>query len=141
MADPLQTLLRLRRLTVDQARRGLAECLRHQAEADERVREIAASIDRETDTVSQLSADDAMVDNYAAWLRRTRVEQSVAANALCLAETRTQEARAVLTAGRSAVETVETMIQRQAAERAAEAGRQEQKALDEAARSRSAPLR
>jgi flagellar export protein FliJ len=133
MADSLQTLLRLRRLAVDQARRGLADCLRSEADAGSAVREIAAAIDRETDTVCQSVGDDHMVDNFAAWLRRARVEQGNAVNALLTAETHTQEARAVLTVGRAAVETVEALIARREAERTAAAERQEQNVLDEAA--------
>jgi flagellar export protein FliJ len=134
MADPLQILLRLRRLAMDQARRGLADCLRSEAEASQAVHEIAAAIDRETNTVCETVGDDRMVDNYAAWLRRARIEQGNAANALLTAEAHTQEARAVLTVGRAAVETVEALIARREAERTVVAERQEQNVLDEAGR-------
>jgi len=73
------------------------------------------------------------VENFAAWLRRARADQDAAAKKLLDAELQTQEARAVLTASRSAVETVEAMIDRRAAEQEAEVGRVEQKAVDEAA--------
>jgi flagellar export protein FliJ len=136
MADPLQTLLRLRRLTVDQARLGLADSLRREAEASERVREIADEIERETGTACALAGDDRIVDNFAAWLRRARVRQDAAANAMLAAEAHTGEARAVLTAGRAAVETVEALLERREAERLAEAGQQEQKTLDEFGRGR-----
>jgi flagellar export protein FliJ len=138
MADALQTLLRLRRLAMDQAHHGLAESLLQEAEASEAAREIAANIDRETDTVCRLAGDDRIVDNFAAWLRRTRVEQDAAARALLAAETRSQEARAVLAAGRAGVETVEALIEQRKAEREAAAERQEQKVLDEVGRSRPA---
>ena len=133
MADPLGTLLRLRLLAVDQARRDLADCLRQEAEASEAVRELAAEVERETDVVCQSPGEDSLVENFAAWLRRARADQDAAAKKLLDAELQTQEARAVLTASRSAVETVEAMIDRRAAEQEAEVGRVEQKAVDEAA--------
>jgi flagellar export protein FliJ len=136
MADPLQTLLRLRRLAVDEARRGLAESLRQETEASERARTISAGIDRETDLICQAASDDRLVDHFAAWLRRARVEQDEAARALLAAETQSQEARAVLTAGRAAVEAAEALIERREAERVAEEERAEQKRLDEAGRGR-----
>src|ERR1700761_9390998 len=103
MPDVLQTLLRLRRLAVDQARRDLGACLRHEAETADKAKDIAAAIDRETDVVCRTDGEDRMVDNFAAWLKRTRAEQDAAAEALLAAETRTQEARAVLSVGRAAV--------------------------------------
>jgi flagellar export protein FliJ len=134
MADPFTTLQRLRRLAVDQARRDLADCLRREAEASETVRELAAEVDRETDVVCRSLGEDTVVENFAAWLRRTRVDQDAAAKSLLEAELQTQEARAVLTASRTAVETVDAIIDRRAAEQAAAAGRVEQMAIDEAGR-------
>jgi flagellar export protein FliJ len=131
MADPLQTLLRLRRMAVDQARRSLAECLRRETEASVRVKEIAEIIDRETDAVCQAGMDDRAVHDFAAWLKRVRTEERAATEALLTAEVQTQEARTVLAAGRAAVETVEALIEQRQAERRAAQMRQEQKVLDE----------
>jgi flagellar export protein FliJ len=134
MPDPLLTLLRLRRLAVDQARQGLADCLRDEAAAGQVVREIEAAVIRETDTACRLAGDDRTVEDFAVWLRRVRLELDAASETLLTAETRTQEARAVLSAGRTAVETVETLIARHEAELAAEERRKEQIELDEFAR-------
>ena len=46
--DPLEALLRLRRMAANEARRGLAECLRAEGEAAAAVATIEAAIDRET---------------------------------------------------------------------------------------------
>ena len=46
MADPLETLLRLRRMALDEARRTLADCLRAEAEATADIRALDDAIDR-----------------------------------------------------------------------------------------------
>jgi flagellar export protein FliJ len=139
MTDTLQTLLRLRRLAVDKARRGLADCLRQETVAEEKMRDLAAEIDRETDAVCRSAGDDRMVENFALWLRRARVEQDAAAGALLTAQTHMLEARAVLTAGREAVEVVESLIAQRDADRNATLLRQEQAILDEAGQGRGRP--
>jgi flagellar export protein FliJ len=137
MADGLQTLLRLRRLALDQARSGLADCLHAEAEASATVRTIANDIQRETDLVCRAQGDDRIVEVFSAWLRRVRISQQAAANALLTAETHTLEARSVLVAGRIAVETVEALIAQRQAEQVAAERQQDQKLLDETGRSRS----
>jgi hypothetical protein len=47
--DPLEALLRLRRMAADEARRGLGECLRIESEAAAAVAAIEAAIERETE--------------------------------------------------------------------------------------------
>jgi flagellar export protein FliJ len=132
MADPLATLLRLRRLALDQARRDLADCLLQEGAAMDRVHALAVEIARETATAGRMDGDDQTVEDFARWLRRIRVEQQTAADALLTAETRTREIRVMLTAGRSAVEMVEALIAQRDAAAAAAAQRREQAVLDEA---------
>ena len=76
--DPLEALLRLRRMAADEARRGLAECLRVESEAAAAVAAIEASIERETEVATSLAAGDAEVEAFAAWLRRIRPKQHAA---------------------------------------------------------------
>jgi hypothetical protein len=73
--DPLEALLRLRLIAVDEARRGLAECLRSESEAAAAVAAIEAAIERETEVATSLAAGDAEVEAFAAWLRRIRPKQ------------------------------------------------------------------
>jgi hypothetical protein len=68
--DPLEALLRLRRMAADEARRGLAECLRAEGEAAAAVATIEAAIDRETEAATSLAVGDAEVEASAGWLRR-----------------------------------------------------------------------
>jgi flagellar export protein FliJ len=131
--DPLESLLRLRRLTVDQARRGLADCLRVESLAAQSVAAIAAAIERETEVATNLASGDAEVEAFAAWLRRIRPKQRAAQAAEAQAEAATAQARAVLAAARAAVRAVEEMLEKHAVARLAEAERQAQREIDEAA--------
>jgi flagellar export protein FliJ len=131
--DPLETLLRLRRLAADEARRGLAECLRAESEAAAAVAAIEAAIERETDAATSLAAGDAEVEAYAAWLRRIRPEQRAAHAAAESAEAATAQARMVLGAARASVLAAEEMLAQHAAAAEAAAERRAQNEIDETA--------
>ncbi|MGC1413201.1 MAG: hypothetical protein WA864_30155 [Acetobacteraceae bacterium] len=131
--DPLEALLRLRRLAADEARRGLAECLRAEGEAAVAVATIEAAIDCETEAATSLAAGDAEVEAFAAWLRRIRPKQRAALAAAEAAEAATTQARGVLGATRAAVQAVEETLEKQAAVVRAEAERRAQAEIDEAA--------
>lgn len=129
--EPLLTLRRLRRLALDEARLTLADCVTEETRAAAAIRTIEDAIRRETECASSVEADDTMVEAFAAWLRRIRVEQQAAEMALREAEGRTHEARAVLTIARGAVEAVEKELVRRNEVRLKEAQRLEQRSLDE----------
>ncbi len=131
--DPLQALLRLRRITADEARRDIAECLRIESEAAAAVAAIKASIERETEVVTGLAAGDAEVEAFGAWLRRVRPKQRAALAAEDEAATATVRARALLGAARAAVRAVEEMLEKHAATALAAAERKAQGEIDEAA--------
>ncbi len=133
----MQALLRLRRLTVDEARRDLAACVAAEAAAQEAAHRIEMTIARETAAACSLEAGDDVVDSFAAWLHQIRPAAADAAAAVEQAMLHTAEARAVLAAARAAAEAVESIIAQQDAERAAEQARREQHALDEAAGQRA----
>ncbi len=131
--DPLDVLLQLRRLTVDQARQALADCLGAETIAADRCDEIAGAIVREMDVASAITTDDRAVEDFANWLRQVLPAQTAAEAALLTAETQTKEARMVLAATRAGVRAVENMVERKEIERRLQAGRAEQMILDEAA--------
>ena len=131
--DPLDALVRLRRLAVDQARKALADCLRTEEAAEASVARIAAAIDRETDAAASLSTTDAEVEAYAAWLRRIRPEQHAAHEAQDQAEAETLRMRAVVASARAAVQAAEDMVERHEAARRAEELRLAQRDIDEVA--------
>lgn len=136
--DPLEALLRLRRTAVDEARRGLAHCLRVEGEAAASVSAIEAAIERETELASSLAAGDAEVESFALWLRRIRPKQRAAQAAELEAATATARARAVLGAARAAVRAVEATLEKHAAAAQAEAERRAQAEIDEVALQSSA---
>jgi flagellar export protein FliJ len=131
--DPLEALLRLRRLAADEARRSLADSLRAEDQAVQAIAVIEAAIERETEAATNLAAGDAEVEAFSAWLRRIRPKQHAAYAAGDHAEAETARARIVLAAARAAVQAAEEMLEKQAAARQAEAERKEQHALDEVA--------
>jgi hypothetical protein len=132
--EPLDVLLRLRLLTIDQVRLALADCLATEALASARCSAIEAAIAHEMNTASALTSDDRAVEDFAAWLHRILPDQAAADAALLSAETRTKETRLVLAAARAGARAVEATLERNAAERVQQAGRVEQRELDEAAR-------
>jgi flagellar export protein FliJ len=131
--DPLESLLRLREVAVDEARRGLADCLRIESDAAAAVASIEAAIERETEAASSLAAGDNEVETFAAWLRRIRPKQQAARAAEEAAEAATAEARAVLGAARAAVRAVEQMLENKAKAAHEEAMRKAQGHIDEVA--------
>ncbi len=134
--DPVEALLRLRHMTVDEARRDLASCLSAEENAAGAAREIEMAISRETVEACRMDADDGAVQAFADWLKRIRPAALAADAALEAASLHTAEARAVLVAARAAAEAAEGLLARRAAERQTVADRVEQLALDEAARGR-----
>lgn len=136
--DPLESLLKLRQMAADQARRHLADCLRTESEAAAAIAAIKAAIARETEAASSLAAGDTEVEAFAAWLRTVRPQQQAASAAQTAAEAATAEARAVLGAARAAVRAAEELLEKNAAAAQAETARKAQAQIDEvASRARS----
>ncbi len=129
----LESLLRLRQVAVDEARRGLAECLRQESEATRVVAAIQSAIEQETEAASNLATGDAEVEAFAAWLRRIRPRQQAAHEAEDEAEAATAKARVVLGAARAAVKAVEEMLEQDAAAAQARTEHRAQAEIDEVA--------
>ena len=137
MSDTLRTLLKVRRLDVDAARRGLAECLAIEDEARGASMAAEQAIAQEALAATALAADDAAVEAFAAWLPvgrrqldRTRHAETLAANA-------TERARAVTSLARAAAEAAQALLERREAEAEREAQRKAQLELDEMGRRRA----
>lgn len=129
----LESLLRLRQVAVDEARRGLAECLRQESEATRVVAAIQSAIEQETEAASNLATGDAEVEAFAAWLRRIRPRQQAAHEAEDEAEAATAKARVVLGAARAAVKAVEEMLEQDAAAAQTQTEHRAQAEIDEVA--------
>ena len=137
--DPLQVLLRLRGITLDQARRDLADRLREESAAAERCADIAAMIVREATAQMNQPPEGRTVESYAAWLGRTRIvqQQAQAASQACVAAT--AEAQLSLNEARAAKRVLEAE-QEHARDVAQDAAmRREQQVLDEVATGRARP--
>jgi hypothetical protein len=138
--DPIEVLARVRHSVCEDARRGLAACLKAEAAADRALREAEAAIYREQEAASALDASDGAVEAFAAWLPQGRAAVARAREAEERAEAATMQARAVLAAARASAEAADRLLAARAAERATEAARRSQLALDEAAARRKKPL-
>lgn len=146
MTAKLETLLRLRRLAVDDARMALAGCIRDEVTADAALAAADKALERETAAAARMTEQDPKEQNpreqagvaeaFAHWLRHARDRRAALQRQHDLAATRTHEVRAVLSAGRLAVEAVETLIAQQASLRALDDARRDQHALEESVRGR-----
>lgn len=137
--DPLPALLRVRRMALDEARRLLATRLQAEAEAEADALAAERTILAEADAARALTADDGVVETFAAWLPGARRRAEAARAAQEAAQAETSLARAGLQLARAAVEAAEALQSRQAEGRAAEAARKEQIALDDMAPRRPTP--
>ena len=133
MPDPLATVLRLRRLTVDDAKRSLAAVLRAEEAAQVKAEAAEGSIDAEATVASDLSRGDEAVEAFAAWLPVGRLQAAAARAEHEQLRLEVALARAGLTVARAAAEAADALVARRAAERAAEMARREQASQDEIA--------
>ena len=132
--DPLPTVLKVRRMALDAAKRDLAASLRLEDAAEQEERAARSSIDEQAEAATRITADDGLVEAFAAWLPRGRARLLQAGQAAERARAETARLRAALSATHAAVRVVEQLIETQDAERAVVAGRKEQAELDEVAR-------
>ncbi len=134
--DPLDTLIRLRRASLEEAMRELGTRLAGEAEATAAVARIEAAITAEQNAASRLDAGDAAVEDFGRWLRRIGQERVGAAAARDRAEAETTRVRAVLGVARAALAAAEAEAARRAEQARADALRREQAAIDEWAQQR-----
>jgi flagellar biosynthesis chaperone FliJ len=131
-ADPLQTLLRIRRQSVEEGRLSLALSLDAASIAAEAVREAELAIIRETERATEAGGDH-LVEAFAAWLPSARRRVTQAIEWQDRQESEVARCRADLTACRQALESLEELHADRLAREAEAANRQEARLLDEAA--------
>ncbi len=131
--DPLDAVLRVRRMAVDTARRHLAECLAVEEAARNRVAWAEAQIDEEARAAADVTAGDNAVEAFAAWLPVGRAAVTAAQAAYEKAVAEVTMARTAVTMARAAAEAAADLQRRRAAAHAALAERRAQNALDEIA--------
>jgi len=107
--DPLTSLIRLRRQALDDAQRGLVQCLQAEAQAQHGSDEAEHTIAREIEAASDPAGSDAAVEAFAAWLPGARRKLEQLRRELETLQAETARARAGVTACRTALESVETL--------------------------------
>ncbi|HUB13526.1 MAG TPA: hypothetical protein VMB34_16375 [Acetobacteraceae bacterium] len=130
--DPLRVLLRLRGITLDAARRALAERLRDEAVAAARAAGLAAAMDAEAAARRGLP-DAAATDIYAAWLSRMQGARHAAQDAVQRSAAAASEARTVVGSERAAARALESALAHARQAHELTEARAEQSVLDEAA--------
>ena len=133
MPDPLATVLRLRRVTVDDAKRALAAVLRAEEAAQVKAEAAERCIDAEAAVASDLASGDDAVDAFAAWLPVGRSQAAAARVEHEQLRSEVAMARAGLTAARAAAEAADALVKHRARQREADAARREQATQDEIA--------
>jgi hypothetical protein len=130
----LRTILRLREIAQEQARRELLACLHAEQESDQALANSDATRRKEHLAAASLLASTQMPQGFAHWLRddqntaRAHKRRQEAASAL------TKKARARLTDSQQAKKGVEDMIKAHEASQTAEAERRAHLALEDMVR-------
>ncbi len=130
---PLQTLLRVRGIALDAARRALADRLQEELAAADRCSAISATIAREAALQVSLPVQRGTTKSYVAWLERTQLAHRDAEATVRARVAATVEARASLNEERTGVRALEAVLEQIQAVARDTAARVEQAAVDEAA--------
>ena len=102
--DPLQTVLRLRRLANDEARRAVSDAVAKETLAQRVADMVEDEIARETALACKLEADDAAVEAFGAWLTCARQRAEATREAAERAGAEAARARAALNLTRAGLE-------------------------------------
>lgn len=131
----LLTLVKVRKAASDLALHDLATHQQALAAASDAVREAENRIAVEMAAATDMSADDAMVATFAAWLPRGRAAVADARRRLQHCEAEVELAQARLSSAKSDLAAAETLLeQRQAEEKAASAKRAREEMLEQVVR-------
>ena len=139
--DPLQTLLRVRRIAVEDGRRVLAASLDASTVATDALRQAERAITLEIERASEPGGSDNLVEAFAAWLPGAKRRVAQARDWQGRQEAEVSRCRADLNACRQALEMLEQLCTERKAAADKERSRQEVLRIDEAAsRPRPDPL-
>lgn len=131
--NPIEIALTVARIAVEDATQQLAKALAAEQEACVAVTRASEAIRRETDVATDLTGGDATVEAFAAWLPRGVTELRNSHSARDAAERVTLQARAGLTAARTAEAAVEALLRARALQRKANSDRETQELAIESA--------
>jgi flagellar export protein FliJ len=130
-ADPLQSILRVRQSTLDEAQKALADAYVAEQLASRQVAEATEALDLELRAAMSLVAGDDAVESFARWLPVGRKRVTDAYNAQKESTATLDRLRAVLALARAGVRSVETLIENKQRETDMVAQRKEQQVLDD----------
>ena len=131
MPDPIDAILRIRRLTVDDARRGLAALLQAEGAANSRLKAAEALVIEEAEIAADLAGGDDRVEAFAAWLPVGRARTAAARADVEQLQLEVARGRAALVSARAAAESAENLLTRRAAQLSEGLARREQASMDE----------
>ncbi len=137
--DPLKIVLRLRRQNVETAQQDLARATTTEADAGMLLRLAETIIGDEQEAACAVTASDGAVEAFARWLPGARQRAHAARALLERSQAEVGRKRALLTAARTALETVETLLQRRQETREAEAARQLEREMEDTCQARNEP--
>ena len=109
-SDPLTTLVRVRKRACDEAQRSLVGALTYEDRAEQASHSVERKIALETEAAMDVNGSDAVVEAFAAWLPAARQQLAHFRQVLLDRQAETMRCRAELTACRTALETVETLV-------------------------------
>jgi hypothetical protein len=132
--DSLQVLLAMRRRTVEQARYALGVCLMAETKAANGISTLDDAARRDREASGGWQDAHWFLEMSAIRLETSRAERVMITADLAAATARSDEARGVVTAARTAAEAVEQLIGERTAASRMEAAKREQHALDDIAR-------
>ena len=130
--DPLSALLKLHRLSVDRARRDLAEHLQAERQAEAALHQAGAELHQQATEAGHLAQNAGYADAFALWLPRGQAAVQASRDAVARAEAATASARTTLGRLRAAARATEDLIGRRRAAKALTLARKEEAVLDEA---------
>jgi flagellar biosynthesis chaperone FliJ len=136
--DPLRILLSIRRRAVEQARYALGACLVTEAGVADRIRSLDDTVRRDHEVSKAWQESHQFLEMSAIRTEVTRTERRTISADLAVAGIRSEEARGVVSAARTAAEAVEQLIGERLVASQADAARREQHVLDDIARARRA---
>lgn len=139
-SEPLEAVLAIRRRAVEQDRASLAASNQAASLADQQARAIEREIEKEAERAADPSGSDHLVEAFAAWLPAARQRAAQARALQDRHEAESSRHRAELTASRTAVEIIETLIAERHAARAQARSSAAQRELDDIPRRPPATL-
>ena len=136
-SSPLDSLLKIRKQELDEAKKLLSEALARAMTASDAVKAAEQNMVRERDQALDFSADDQVVEAYSRWLPVGRVALDKARLSEQDASMEVESCRTRVNMARSALEAAEKLAEMRAKEQQELAQKKEQAMLDDLAMRRA----